>query len=104
MDRFTLNQVERITGIPENKLAYWLKEFPELRALAHEEGEIYLDYDGLGLVLRLELLLERSGYTIAGARRQLALGEAPEPDRRRLIERILVVRAELEQLRQIFTE
>jgi hypothetical protein len=106
LDRFNLEQVERITGVPGAKVAYWLKEFPELRALAHEGSgdEVFLEYEALGLVLRIQLLLEEVGLTIAGARKQLAVDETPEPTGERLRERLLRIRRELAQVKQILED
>jgi hypothetical protein len=105
LERFSLDQVERITGVPVTKVTYWLTEFPELRELALEEGdEVFLDYEALGLVLRLELLLDEVGLTIAGARRQLALDQAGQPDGAKLADRLRRVRDELLQVRQILEE
>ncbi|MCK4593409.1 MerR family transcriptional regulator [bacterium] len=103
MDRFNLSQVERITGVSANKVAYWLEEFPELQTLTYggESGEVLLDYEALGLVLRIQLLLEEVGLTIAGARRQIELDETSEPDPGELRERLLRIRQELVQVRQI---
>ncbi|HUT98460.1 MAG TPA: MerR family transcriptional regulator [bacterium] len=105
MERFSLGQVERMTGVPVTKVSYWLSEFPELRELAlEEEDEVFLTYEALGLVLRLELLLDEVGLTIAGARRQLALDKAGTPDGAKLTERLRHVRDELSQVRQILEE
>jgi len=105
LDRFNLPSVERMTGVSVTKITYWLTEFPELRELALEEDEeVFLTYEALGLVLRLELLLDEVGLTIAGARRQLALDKAPEPERQKLSQRILSIRRELEQVRQILED
>ncbi|MCX7022081.1 MAG: MerR family transcriptional regulator [bacterium] len=105
MDRFSLDQVERMTGVPATKVSYWLSEFPELRELAlEEEDEVFLTYEALGLVLRLELLLDEVGLTIAGARRQLDLDKAPKPDGAKLAERLRHIRQELLQVRQILEE
>jgi hypothetical protein len=105
LERFSLGQVERITGVPVTKVAYWLTEFPELRESAlEEEDEVFLTYEALGLVLRLELLLDEVGLTIDGARRQLALDQAGQPDGARLTERLRRVRDELLQVRQILEE
>lgn|GEM_PF-6456918 len=111
MEYFSLGQVERITGVPVTKVSYWLTEFPELRELAHEDvpsaadtGEVFLDYEALGLVLRLELLLDEVGLTIAGARRQLALDKTGKPDGAMNVEKLRRVRDELLQVRQILEE
>ena len=103
MNGFSLDQVERITGVSGAKIAYWLKEFPELQALTRESvnGETALEYEALGLVLRIQLLLEEVGLTISGARRQLRLDGAAEPCREGLRERLLRIRRELEQTKQI---
>ncbi len=103
MDRFNLSQVERITGVLANKVAYWLKEFSQLQALTYVEegGEVLLDYEALGLILRIQLLLEEAGLTIAGARRRLKMDLATELDRGELREKLLRIRQELVQVRQI---
>jgi len=105
VDRFNLGQVERMTGVSVTKITYWLTEFPELRELALEEDEeVFLTYEALGLVLRLELLLDEVGLTIAGARRQLALDKAGTPDAAKLAERLRRIRQELSQVRQILED
>jgi hypothetical protein len=111
VDRFSLPSVERITGVSVTKISYWLSEFPELRALALEDlpsaadtGELFLTYEALGLVLRLELLLDVVGLTTAGARRQLALDKAGKPDGGKLAEKLRRIRHELTQVRQILED
>jgi hypothetical protein len=105
VDRFSLPTVERMTGVPVTKITYWLSEFPELRELALEEDEeVFLTYEALGLVLRLELLLDEVGLTIAGARRRLALDKAGTPDEANLPDKLRRIRKELSQIRQILED
>jgi len=68
---FRIGEVAEHTGIQPYTLRYWEKEFPTLRPKKNEAGQRSYRAEDIEMVLEIERLLIKDGYTAAGARRRL---------------------------------
>lgn len=68
----TIGEVAQALGLRQHVLRYWEEQFPMLRPLTRAGGRRYYRPEDIRLVIDIDRLLHREGYTIRGARRALA--------------------------------
>jgi len=69
---FRIGEAARLCGVEAYVLRFWEKEFPQLRPSKGGTGQRLYRRRDVELALRIKQLVHREGYTIAGARQQLA--------------------------------
>lgn len=75
----TIGEVSNALGIRQHVLRYWEQQFPMLQPLKRSGGRRYYRPEDVGLVERIDRLVNREGYTLRGARQALELGGAQVP-------------------------
>ncbi len=71
---YRIGEVCKIVGVEAHVLRYWETEFPSLSPPKNKAGQRTYRPKDLALLLTIRKLLYEEGFTIAGARRQLARG------------------------------
>ena len=69
---FRIGEVSRLTGTKAFVLRYWETEFPTLEPVKSSSGHRMYRREDIETVFEIKRLLYEEGFTIAGARRQLA--------------------------------
>lgn len=69
---FRIGEAARLCGVEAYVLRFWEKEFPQLHPTKGGTGQRLYRRRDVELALRIKQLVHREGYTIAGARQQLA--------------------------------
>ncbi len=69
---YKIGEVREIVGVAAHVLRYWETEFPGLAPPKSKGGQRTYRPKDVELLLRIRRLLYDEGFTIAGARRQLA--------------------------------
>ena len=78
---FTIGEVGELCCVKPHVLRYWEQEFTQLRPMKRRGNRRYYQHHEVLLVRTIRELLYEQGYTIQGARQQLALkGGAPSDD------------------------
>ena len=85
---FRIGEVCKIVDIEPFVLRFWETEFPNLAPEKSKSGHRVYKRKDIEKVLRIKELLYERGYTIAGARKQLARTRAPKQDRQKTLHRI----------------
>lgn len=67
----TIGEVAKALGIRQHVLRYWEEQFPSLRPLTRAGGRRYYRPEDVALIVEIDRLLHREGYTIRGARQML---------------------------------
>ena len=120
----TIGEVVRALGIKAHVLRYWEEQFPMLRPLTRAGGRRYYRPEDVALLVEIDRLLNREGYTVRGAKAALqgrkkagiqaavapvaappialsppspALAEQPE---NQIVEALRLLRAHLESIRE----
>lgn len=80
----TIGEVAKATGIKPHVLRYWEQQFPMLRPLKRSGDRRYYRPEDVELIERIDLLVNREGYTLKGAKAALKGGSveaasAPAP-------------------------
>lgn len=68
----TIGELSRDTGLPQHILRYWETRFSQLRPLQRAGNRRYYRAEDVALVRRIDLLLNREGYTVRGVQQLLA--------------------------------
>ncbi len=75
---FKIGEVAKIADVPTHVLRYWESEFSGISPKrANSKQRLYKRQD-VELILNIKTLLHDQGYTIAGAKKLLDSGQAPE--------------------------
>lgn len=69
---FTIGEVAALCGVRSHVLRYWEQEFPQLKPMKRRGNRRYYQHHEVLLIQRIRGLLYDEGFTIQGARAQLA--------------------------------
>jgi len=72
---YKIGEVCQITDTQPYVLRFWESEFPQLAPKKSRTGQRVYRQRDVDLVLQIKRLLYQEGYTIAGARKKLGMGE-----------------------------
>lgn len=70
----TIGEVSAGLNIRQHVLRYWEEQFPMLRPLKRSGGRRYYRPEDVALVMTIDRLVHREGFTLRGARLALASG------------------------------
>ena len=68
---YKIGEVSRITGVEPHVLRYWESEFPQIKPRRVARQRLFRKRD-VELIVRIRELLHEEGFTINGAKKQLA--------------------------------
>ena len=94
---FTIGEVSGLCSVKPHVLRYWEQEFPQLKPVKRRGNRRYYQRQDVLLIRQIRSLLYDQGFTIGGARQQLA-GEGNLDDGthyKQIIQQMIV---ELEEL------
>ena len=69
---FTIGEVSDLCGVKSYVLRYWEQEFPQLKPNKRRGNRRYYQYKDVLMIRQIRKLLYQDGFTIEGARVQLA--------------------------------
>ena len=79
---FAIGEVAELCGVRPHVLRYWEQEFPQLKPVKRRGNRRYYLREDVEVVRTIRRLLHEQGFTISGARQQLAQQAAQLPSRR----------------------
>jgi len=97
---FTIGEVSELCGVKPHVLRYWEQEFNQLKPVKRRGNRRYYQRHDVILIRQIRSLLYDQGFTIGGARQQLA-GEVAKEDTSQSNQLIKQIRNELEEILQI---
>jgi len=74
---YKIGEVCQLTDTQPYVLRFWESEFPQLAPKKSRSGQRLYRRKDIDLVLEIKRLLYQDGYTIAGARKKLGMGDGP---------------------------
>lgn len=94
----TIGEVTRALGIRQHVLRYWEEQFPALEPIKRSGGRRYYRPEDVALIVEIDRLVHREGYTLRGACKALEARDTTEvpspvsaaPQAESDIERVLV--------------
>lgn len=72
----TIGEVATALGIRQHVLRYWEEQFPMLKPVKRSGGRRYYRPEDVQLLVTIDRLVHREGYTLRGARLVLEGGDA----------------------------
>jgi len=75
---FTIGEVSDLCGVKAHVLRYWEQEFSELAPVKRRGNRRYYQRQDVLTIRQIRSLLYDQGYTIGGAKQQLAHGETKD--------------------------
>jgi len=96
---FTIGEVSDLCGVKPHVLRYWEQEFPQLKPVKRRGNRRYYQRHDVITIRQIRSLLYEQGYTIGGARLQLA--ETTNHDQKLSREAIQSLLLELEEIKSI---
>ena len=94
---FTIGEVSELCGVKPHVLRYWEQEFPSLKPVKRRGNRRYYQRHDVILIRQIRSLLYEHGYTIGGARQNLA-GQPARDDNSQSQQIVRQLRQELEEL------
>jgi DNA-binding transcriptional MerR regulator len=93
---FKIGETSSLLGIKPHVLRYWESEFPQIRPFKSKTGQRLYRRTDLEALVKIQRLLYKERFTIAGARQALNL---PAPNE--VSENLLSVKRKLETILQL---
>ncbi|MEI6806609.1 MAG: MerR family transcriptional regulator [Myxococcaceae bacterium] len=93
---FKIGETSALLGIKPHVLRYWESEFPQIRPFKSKTGQRLYRHCDLESLVKIQKLLYKERFTIAGARQALKM---PEPNE--VQENLLSVKRKLETILQL---
>jgi len=81
----TIGEVARALNIRQHVLRYWEDQFPMLRPIKRSGGRRYYRAEDIALIIRIDGMVHREGYTLRGARQVIGEGAANKESLPRVI-------------------
>lgn len=99
---FTIGEVSDLCQVKPHVLRYWEQEFPQLKPVKRRGNRRYYQRHDVEMIRNIRRLLYEQGFTIGGARQQLA-GDGPKHhhDDGDRVELIRGLRRDLEEVLEI---
>lgn len=97
---FTIGEVSELCAVKPHVLRYWEQEFPQLKPVKRRGNRRYYQRHDVLMIRQIRSLLHEQGFTILGARQQLA-GENAQDDVSRSQQLVRQIRIELEDVLQV---
>lgn len=71
----TIGEITKALGIRQHVLRYWEEQFPALQPIKRSGNRRYYRPEDVALIVQIDRLVNREGYTLRGARMALESGE-----------------------------
>jgi DNA-binding transcriptional MerR regulator len=94
---FTIGEVSELCGVKAHVLRYWEQEFPQLKPVKRRGNRRYYQRHDVLVIRQIRSLLYEQGFTIGGARQQLA-GDNAKGDVSQSHQIVHQLRVELEDI------
>ncbi|NJC26741.1 MerR family transcriptional regulator [Neolewinella antarctica] len=95
---YSIGEVAKKLGISATKIRYWDKEFSHLKPSKNSRGDRRFTKDNVKQLQQIDFLLNQRGFTLEGARKEIASGKRKSTDKSEIIDRLVTVKRKLEGL------
>jgi DNA-binding transcriptional MerR regulator len=95
---YSIGEVAERLGVNASQLRFWENEFAHIKPNKNSRGERRFTKDNIRQLEEIEYLLKERGFTIEGARREIAAGKKKTPGKEEIIDRLREVKARLTKM------
>lgn len=96
---YTTGEVAKIFGVPRNTIRAWEEKFDMVRATKSGKGERRFTADQVRLIQKVHHLIKERGFTVPGARLELAEHKTWYRGKDKILERLKTLKEGLEELK-----
>ena len=82
---YSIGEVAKLLGVSTTKIRYWDREFAHLKPSKNSRGDRRFTKENVKQLQQIQYLLMNRGFTIEGARREIAEQKKPASDERSAI-------------------
>lgn len=95
---YSIGEVAERLEVNASQIRFWDKEFAHLKPSKNSRGERRFTKDGIRQLEQIKYLLKERGFTIEGARKEIANGKKPAANKDEIVSRLKLVKNRLESL------
>jgi DNA-binding transcriptional MerR regulator len=95
---YSIGEVAELLGVNASQLRFWESEFKHIKPNKNSRGERRFTKDNIRQLEEVEYLLKERGFTIEGARKEIAQAKKPVVGKEEVINRLKMVRERLEKI------
>lgn len=95
---YSIGEVAEKLNISATKIRYWDKEFPHLKPNKNSRGDRRFTKDNIRQLQQIDHLLNYRGFTLEGARKEIAASKGKSADKVEIINRLMSIKKRLEGL------
>ena len=92
---YSIGEAAERTGVTAAKIRHWDKEFAHLKPTKNRRGERRFTKDNLRELEQIKYLLEERGFTVAGARKEIAAARRGPAGKEEIVASLRGVREKL---------
>ena len=95
---YSIGEVAKLLGVTTTKLRYWDKTFDHLKPSKNARGDRRFTKENIQQLRQIDNLLNQRGFTLDGARKEIAASKGKGLEKEEIVGRLLGVRRRLEGL------
>ncbi|WP_420459758.1 MerR family transcriptional regulator [Neolewinella sp.] len=95
---YSIGEVANKLEVNTSLIRFWENEFAHIKPNKNSRGDRRFTKENIRQLREVYHLVRERGFTLEGARREIASQSEPQPDKQEIIERLREVRRRLEAL------
>ncbi|MGB3799356.1 MAG: MerR family transcriptional regulator, partial [Lewinella sp.] len=95
----SIGEVAKKLGVNTSLIRFWENEFGHINPNKNSRGDRRFTKENIAQLQQVYHLVRERGFTLEGARREIANADKPEGDKQQIIDRLTEVRRRLVALR-----
>lgn len=95
---YSIGEVAKQLGVNTSLIRFWENEFSHIKPNKNSRGDRRFTKDNIRQLREVYHLVRERGFTLEGARREIATGDKPRPGKQEIIDSLSEVRRRLESL------
>ena len=96
---YSIGEVAKKLGVNTSLIRFWENEFSHIKPNKNSRGDRRFTKDNIAQLQQVFHLVRERGFTLEGARREIASADKPASDKQQVLARLSDVRSRLNALR-----
>ena len=97
---YSIGEVAKKLGVNTSLIRFWENEFSHIKPNKNSRGDRRFTKDNIAQLQQVYHLVRERGFTLEGARKEIATGEKPGSDKQQILDTLSEVRRKLHALRE----
>ena len=100
---YSISEVATMLGVNQSNLRFWESEFKQLKPRRNEKGSRFYSPDDIQIIKQIKFLVNDQKLTLDGAKRKLGQKKDTVAKQQEVVERLKLVRKELNGISNALT-